>query len=151
MLIIRLATAIDLDKVYELETLCFKDPYPKQLFYMLLSLYPELFFVAEDNGEIVGYVVGVVRTDGYGHVVSICVHPEYRKRGIGSALINSVENAMNALFNVCRYRLEVRVSNDSAIKFYKKHRYVIVSRIPHYYSDGEDAYLMIKDLCNSTR
>jgi len=48
---------------------------------------------------------------------------------------------------VCLYRLEVRVSNSIAILLYESIGYRIQARIPRYYSNGEDAYLMIKDIC----
>jgi ribosomal-protein-alanine N-acetyltransferase len=144
---IRQAKVEDLDKIYELETLCFKDPYPKNLLYILFSLYPELFLVTETGNKIVGYVSGLVRRDGYGHIVSICIHPDYRRKGLGTAMMYTIEKILKETFGVCRYRLEVRVSNEVAIKLYHKLGYRIVKTIPKYYLDNEDAYLMIKDTC----
>jgi ribosomal-protein-alanine N-acetyltransferase len=144
---IRQAKVEDLDKIYELETLCFKDPYPKNLLYILFSLYPELFLVTETGNKIVGYVSGLVRRDGYGHIVSICIHPDYRRKGLGTAMMYAIEKILKENFGVCRYRLEVRVSNEVAIKLYHKLGYRIVKTIPKYYLDNEDAYLMIKDTC----
>ena len=42
--------------------------------------------------------------------------------------------------------LEVRVSNENAIKFYKKHGFEIVTTKPHYYDNGEDAYYMMLEV-----
>lgn len=144
---IRHATERDLDIIQELEILCFKDPYPKEVLYMLLSLYPELFLVFEQDNIVIGYISGVIRSDGYGHIVSICVHPMYRGRGIGTKLIDIIERIFIKVFNICRYRLEVRVSNVEAISFYTKLGYNIIDRMPSYYPDGEDAHIMIKDSC----
>ncbi len=144
---IRRASQSDLTTIFELEKKCFNDPYPMELLIMLQSLYPELFLVAECNNVIVGYVASVIRTDGFGHIVSLCVDPEYRRRGIGKQLMTKVEELMKKLFNVCLYRLEVRVSNFIAIMLYESIGYRIQARIPRYYSNGEDAYLMIKDVC----
>lgn len=144
---IRRALQSDLTTVFELEKKCFNDPYPMELLVMLQSLYPELFLVAEYDNRIVGYVSGLVRRDGFGHIVSLCVDPEYRRRGIGKQLMNRIEELMKKLFNVCLYRLEVRVSNSIAILLYELIGYRIQARIPRYYSNGEDAYLMIKDTC----
>jgi ribosomal-protein-alanine N-acetyltransferase len=144
---IRQAKVEDLDKIYELETLCFKDPYTKNLLYILFSLYPELFLVTETDNKIIGYVSGLVRRDGYGHIVSICIHPDYRRKGLGTAMMYAIEKILKENFGVCRYRLEVRVSNEVAIKLYHKLGYRIVKTIPKYYLDNEDAYLMIKDTC----
>lgn len=70
-----------MDRVYEIEKRCFKDPYPKLLLIILYQLYPELFLVAEDteNSKIVGYVSGVIRRDDYGHIVSLCVDVDYKR------------------------------------------------------------------------
>jgi ribosomal-protein-alanine N-acetyltransferase len=146
---IRNARVDDMDQVYEIEKKCFKDPYPKLLLITLYQLYPELFLVAEDteSGRIVGYVSGIIRRDGYGHIVSLCVDVDYRRRGIGGMLMKIVEDSMKRLFGVCRFRLEVRVSNEPAIRLYISLGYRISSVLKKYYIDGEDAYLMIKDEC----
>ncbi|MEM1645058.1 MAG: ribosomal protein S18-alanine N-acetyltransferase [Ignisphaera sp.] len=144
---IRQANVENINEIYELEVMCFKDPYPKNLLFMLLTLYPELFLVAEINNKIVGYVSGILRRDGLGHIVSICIHPAYRRKGLGVKLMEFIEGIFREKFNVCKYRLEVRISNNPAINLYQKLGYRIVGIIPRYYTDGEDAYLMIKDSC----
>lgn len=148
-MVIRRADINDLSEVYALEKICFKNPYPKEVLYLLISLYPELFLVIELENKIVGYVAGVVRSDRYGHIVSVCVHPMYRRRGFGAELIGAIEKIFAKDFNVCRYRLEVRTSNTAAINLYKKLGYNIIDKIRYYYPDGEDAYVMIKDMCKS--
>jgi len=80
-----------------------------------------------------------------GHVVSIAVLPEHQHQGIGSALMQK------AMENMIRYRakkcfLEVRVSNEPAIQMYKKLGFKIKRKIRGYYMDGEDAYVMEKEL-----
>ncbi len=137
----------DMEQVFELEEKCFKYPYPPQLLAMLRALYPELFLVAKHGNRVVGYVSAVVRSDGYGHIVSICVDPEYRRQGIGKKLMESVEARMRSKFGLCRYRLEVRVSNEPAIRLYKSLGYRIVGVLRSYYPDGEDGYVMVKDVC----
>ncbi|MEM0490610.1 MAG: ribosomal protein S18-alanine N-acetyltransferase [Ignisphaera sp.] len=144
---IRQARIEDLDNIYRLETLCFKDPYPKELLYMLLTLYPELFLVIELESNIIGYVAGIVRKDNFGHIISLCIHPTYRRKGLGKQLVAYIEKVFKESFNVCQYRLEVRTSNIEAISLYKKLGYSIINRISNYYPDGEDAYIMIKYVC----
>jgi ribosomal-protein-alanine N-acetyltransferase len=43
-------------------------------------------------------------------------------------------------------KLEVRVSNEPAINLYRSMGYTIVGIYQGYYSDGEDAYMMSKNL-----
>ena len=146
-LVIRECLFEELHRVVEIEKLCFKDPYPIHLLAMLQTLYPELFLVAVVNNNIVGYVSAVVRREQVGHIVSICVHPMYRRRGIATLLMKEVERRLKEIFSICTFRLEVRVSNTPAINLYQKLGYKIVERLPRYYQDGEDAYVMIKDVC----
>ncbi len=150
-IVIRECRETELHKVAEIERLCFRDPYPLQLLAMLRALYPELFLVAIVENHIVGYVSAVVRQEGVGHLVSICVHPAYRRRGIGTALMEEIEKRLYNIFGICKFRLEVRVSNVPAINLYRKLGYKIINRIERYYHDGEDAYLMMKDACSDNK
>ncbi|HDI02291.1 MAG TPA: ribosomal-protein-alanine N-acetyltransferase [Ignisphaera sp.] len=146
-MIIREARDSDIDAVAELERMCFKDPYPRELLLMLRSLYPELFLVIEIDNKIVGYVSALVRTERIGHIVSICIHPDHRRRGLGTLLMKNVEERLKKIFGLCKIRLEVRVSNYAAINMYRKLGYTIATILYNYYPDGEDAYLMIKNVC----
>lgn len=128
--------------------------YSRYTFLSMLRTYPDLFYVAVDEKEdkIVAYIMNKIDT-GYpflrkdkviitkGHVFSIGVLEKYRKRGIASALLALAFKAMMKR-NVEEIFLEVRVSNTPAIRLYEKFRMKIVHEIPHYYADGENAYVM---------
>ncbi|ENN95770.1 ribosomal-protein-alanine acetyltransferase [Methanocaldococcus villosus KIN24-T80] len=147
-MIIRKFTSKDLEDVEAIEKEAFKHPYPTQLLLGLWINYPDCFYVAEVNNKVVGYIVGMMDW-GNGHIVSLAVKKEYRRRGIGSLLLKTLENYY---FNVakCNYIvLEVRVSNIAARKFYYKMGYRDRKLIPRYYEDGEDAILMIKKRKNA--
>jgi ribosomal-protein-alanine N-acetyltransferase len=80
-----------------------------------------------------------------GHVVSIAVVPEHRNKGLGKALMQ--EGISGMVSKKCdEVYLEVRVSNDSAVKMYEQLGFVIKTKIRGYYRDGEDAYLMAHEL-----
>jgi len=141
----------DLPRILELERKCFgADAYPPATLLALAALYPELFIVAEERGEVVGYISAVVRQENVGHIVSICVDPLHRRRGVGTALMREVERILSEVFGVCTFRLEVRVSNTPAIKLYEKLGYRIVDRVENYYPDGEDGYVMLKFGCSKS-
>jgi len=143
---VREARSEDLDRVYEIEKLCFgKDAYDPSLLLLYLNLSPETFLVAEQEGEVVGYVVGVIRRWGEGHVISLAVHPKRRRRGIGTALMRELLRRF-AEKGARVARLEVRVSNEAAIRLYEKLNFIKVGVVKHYYPDGEDAYLMVARL-----
>jgi len=81
-----------------------------------------------------------------GHVISIAVLQEYRRRGIGSALMSEALKIFEEKYDVDSVYLEVRVSNQPAINMYEKFGFVKARRIRGYYRDGEDAYVMVKRL-----
>ena len=47
------------------------------------------------------------------------------------------------------YDLQVDVSNRNAVRFYNKHGFTLVRKLPNYYANGNDAYLMVKELQRS--
>lgn len=81
-----------------------------------------------------------------GHVISIAVLQEYRRRGIGSALMSEALKIFEKKYDVDSVYLEVRVSNQPAISMYEKFGFVKARIIRGYYRDGEDAYVMVKRL-----
>jgi ribosomal-protein-alanine N-acetyltransferase len=134
---------------------CLPENYGDYFFMDLYSRFPETFIVAEVDGEVVGYVMCRIEFgfsdfgfSGFikkGHIVSIAVMPEHRRRGIGYALVSKALEGMR-LYNARQAFLEVRVSNMPAINLYKKLGFEVVKIIRGYYSDGEDAYVMSREL-----
>jgi [ribosomal protein S18]-alanine N-acetyltransferase len=73
--------------------------------------------------------------------VSVAVLPEHRGKGIGRSLMLEAINGL-AFRKSDEIYLEVRVSNDLAVRMYQSLGFLIKSRLRSYYRDGEDAYLM---------
>ncbi len=145
--LVRRARRSDVPRIVEIEDLAFpKSPYPTYVFLWNLSCNPEGFLVAEKNGEVVGYIIFETRPlSGEGHIVSIAVHPEHRREGIGTILMTEAERRiLEAGYDVVR--LEVRESNFGARRFYESLGYEPERRIPRYYEDGETALVMVKRL-----
>ncbi len=142
MVAIRPARIFDINEVMRIERASFQEQYPKGLLMMFLENNPNTFLVAEYGGKVIGYVMGYLRPDLEGHIMSIAVDPEYRGNGIGSALL--AEAIERLIREGARYiGLEVRVSNIGAIRLYERFGFMRVKRIIGYYSDGEDAYYML--------
>jgi [ribosomal protein S18]-alanine N-acetyltransferase len=78
-----------------------------------------------------------------GHVVSIAVMPQHRRKGVAKALITKALEGME-YYKAKQCFLEVRVTNDAAISLYKKLGFEVTRTLNGYYSDGEDAYVMTK-------
>ncbi|WP_048148844.1 ribosomal protein S18-alanine N-acetyltransferase [Palaeococcus ferrophilus] len=139
---IRSAKLFDLPDIMRIEHSSFREKYPRGIFIVFLENNPQTFLVAEYAGKVVGYVMGYLRPDLEGHIMSIAVDPEYRGNGIGKALMVEV---IERLFGLgAKYiGLEVRVSNERAINLYLKLGFRVLKRVKAYYSDGEDAYYMV--------
>ena len=152
---LRKFTPKDLERVIYINRTCLPENYIDQFFIDLYERFPETFIVAEVNGEIVGYIMCRIEVGlsnfglgGFikkGHIVSIAVLPQYRRRGIGYALVSKAMEGMR-FYDVKQCFLEVRVSNLPAINLYKKLGFKISKIIRGYYSDGENAYLMTREL-----
>src|SRR5512143_3628209 len=145
----------DLQGVMQINRICLPENYTDFFFVDLYQRFPEAFIVAEENQKLVGYIMcrievglsnygfgGLLRK---GHVVSIAVMPESRRKGVAQALINRALEGM-AYYKAKQCFLEVRVTNDAGISLYKKLGFEITRTINGYYSDGEDAYVMTKRL-----
>lgn len=150
---LRKFTPKDLERVVHINLTCLPENYSNYFFLDLYEHFPETFIVAEENGEVVGYIMcrieaGLSGFGGFikkGHIVSIAVLPSHRRKGVGEALIKRALEGMR-LYNAKQCFLEVRVSNTPAINLYKKMGFEVKKIIRGYYSDGEDAYLMVKEL-----
>lgn len=145
-LAVRAVQARDLSAIYELEKMSFRDPYPPSFIDTLAHLNPETFLVAEENGRIVGYVVAMFQGENLGHIISIAVSPNRRRRGVGSALTLKLLEVLKRL-GAESVRLEVRRSNIVAQRFYEKLGFKKAYVIKNYYRD-EDAYVFVTALEN---
>jgi len=152
---IRRAGPSDLISVMEINLKTLPEHYSDYFYESLLAELPEAFIVAEIGGKHVGYIMckteygfsnfkklGFVKK---GHVVSIAVLDEYRRKGIGQALVEESVNGVK-LRKCDEFYLEVRCSNNEAVKLYEKLGFVIRQQLNAYYRDGEDAYLMAIEL-----
>ncbi len=156
--IIRKFRPEDLHQVERINRVFLPENYPSSFFLENYRRFPDSFLVAEsESGEIVGYIMCRVeyypvggRTLFLGHVLSIAVDKKYRRRGIGEALMKKAEEGLSNYGSHLVY-LEVRVSNEPAIRLYKKLSYEVLGVIPHYYHDREEAYLMYKLLADVSK
>jgi ribosomal-protein-alanine N-acetyltransferase len=145
----------DLRSVTHINYVCLPENYTDFFFVDLYKRFSETFVVAEENGEVVGYIMcrievglsnfgfsGILKK---GHVVSVAVLPEYRRKGVGEALVNEAIKGMQ-LYKAKQCFLEVRVTNTPAINLYKKLGFQVTRTLRGYYTDGEDAYVMSREL-----
>jgi len=152
---LRKFTPDDLQSVMQINRICLPENYTDFFFIDLHQRFPETFIVAEENGKIVGYIMcrvevglsnfglgGLMRK---GHVVSIAVLPQVRRKGVAQALMATAMEGMR-YYKAKQCYLEVRVTNVAGVALYKKLGFEISRTIEGYYSDGENAYVMSKKL-----
>lgn len=135
----------DVDAVAELDKKCFEVPWSRQAFQDEIENKIAVYFVAEENGEVVGYC-GYWQVAGEGDITNIAVLPKYRRKGIGGRLIERLIESACELELGC-LTLEVRKSNDAAKNLYKKYGFELIGERIRYYSDNnENALIMMKRL-----
>lgn len=97
--------------------------------------------VAERDSTIVGHG-GLMFLGDQAHVATIAVSEDFRRQGIGMAIMNRLRKAATE-GGYYELTLEVRQSNLPAIALYERHGLAVMGRRPGYYADnGEDAYIM---------
>lgn len=127
--------------VAALDRECFSQPWSEDM--LCEELYNEnasyIVALAED-GTVLGYAgLKVVLDEGC--IEKVAVKGQYRRMGVANALVDTFVRFGRA--NLAFLTLEVRASNDSAIRLYMKHGFEQVGRRKNYYTDlKEDAILM---------
>ena len=135
-------TTRDCARVAELERQIFSLPWSEEGFRSAVLMPQNVFLVAEDAGEICGYL-GMYTSIDEGEITNVGVAPECRNQGIGRKLVQAALS-MARQQGLAQVVLEVRVSNASAIHLYESCGFVNVGvRKGFYEQPKEDAYIMI--------
>ncbi len=101
--------------------------------------------IAEENGVMQGFLTYTLGFDGIVDLEDLFVLPIDRGKGTGSALIAAFCEKIIAT-GAKKIFLEVRKSNVKAISVYSKFGFTVFSERKKYYADGEDAFVMLKEL-----
>ena len=135
----------DLAQVGQIERASFPErPYTRLDFTYFLLAARDGFMVASKDGTVVGYVIATAR-GREGSIQSIAVSPESRGEGVGGLLLRS---AIDRLAGRCdRVRLLVDVSNEAAIRLYRRLSFEETGKVVRgYYPNGGDAVEMARAL-----
>ena len=147
---VRQANLGDINDIIKINRLCLPENYSFDFFYKILSEHGFACAVGEENGKVIGYLLSRIErpfssfigiNPSKGHVISIAVLPEHRRKGYGIKIMKYgmqklIEHKVDSIY------LEVRVSNIAAVEMYKKLGYYIKKEYKHYYRDGESAFVM---------
>ncbi|MBN1440326.1 MAG: GNAT family N-acetyltransferase [Anaerolineales bacterium] len=134
----------DLRQVLRLERVCFgKDAWPL-LDVMSALVWPGgVRLKAAVEGRLIGMAIAEPAWDeGVSMITTIGVDPEFRRRGVGSALLARCESLLPG----DTVRLTVRADNLAAIRMYQRFGYANHSKVLKYYRDGQAGWIMEKKL-----
>jgi len=140
------ATYNDLPRVLEIERLCFAQPWSLASFRRELSLSFSRLMLAviddqsDSDGAIAGYLCRWL-VAGESHILNVATHPDFRRRGVGTALMAQAVAEAHAR-GVTLMILEVRRSNLEARRLYRKFGFEERRMRRNYYGPGEDALVM---------
>jgi len=132
----------DLDLgVLAIERESYPIPWSRRMIESELSHPEGVCLVAECDGGILGYILMALQADVW-HILNVTVHPLHRGRRIGDSLVRAAVRVGGRREHT-GFTLEVRVSNERAIRLYQRLGFVTHGVRPRYYSDnGEDALIM---------
>lgn len=147
--IVRPMARADLDRVCEIEQTVFALPWSRKSFESEVSGDPcSLSWVAEEDGRVVGYLVAWHVADEL-HIGNLAVSPASQGRGIAAGLLSGAL-AGAAKRGIEYAALEVRVSNERAIRLYERFEFRGIAIRKAYYEDnGENALIMIRAINKS--
>ncbi|HXO21685.1 MAG TPA: N-acetyltransferase [Thermoanaerobaculia bacterium] len=135
----------DFERLYAVDQAAFSPDlaYSRRELRFYLAGRRALALVAEEEGQIAGFVIAGLASRGRGHIVTLDVPPEGQGKGIGSRLLAAAEER---LFNrgARAILLETVAGEEGARGFYERHGYVVVQEIPGYYNGERDAFRMVK-------
>ncbi|HRV59256.1 MAG: ribosomal protein S18-alanine N-acetyltransferase [Solirubrobacterales bacterium] len=129
----------DLPLVISIERRSFRSPWSVGMFALEMSKQDTIGLTAVEDDRVIGYLI-LSRFDRAWHLMNVAVAPEARRRGIASLLI---EEAIGMIEPRDPVTLEVRPTNQSAVRLYEGLGFRAFGLRPGYYPDnGEDALIM---------
>ena len=142
---IRRAESGDLAQIVQIEELCFPDEtaFPPRMFAYLIR-YAVSIVACEPEKKVLGFIMGYTSGNA-GAVYTLDVHPNCRRKGIGSKLILALEEKL-ALLGAETIRLEAALEKPEAVELYRKAGYQERELVKNYYGRGKHAVRMRKRL-----
>ena len=121
------------------------ESYPPSLYLTVHNLWRDGFIVLSEDGNIVGFVAAVPSGTKVARVLMLAVLSRYRQRSFGQRLMNELYASCGSA-GIDTIILEVRKSNRTAISFYERQGFSVYGEIQKFYSNGDDAYKMMRVL-----
>ena len=139
---IRCMDVNDVDPVFSVEMQCFSTPWSRESFeYEMKENDKAIYVIAEYGGNVLGYA-GMWKILDEDHITNIAVLREFRQKGIATMLIKKLlDLAKEASIN--SFTLEVKSTNDVAIKLYENFGFKKCGLRKGYYKDTQDDALIM--------
>lgn len=135
----------DLPEILKLENELYIKPWEEKDYLYELNENPyAYYFKLVYEKQIIGYL-GFWITFDVAQITKVSIAKAYQNKRLSYILMEDLEQRIKKA-RCHKISLEVRVSNQRAIHVYEKSGFYIASIRKHYYSDFEDAYLMIKEV-----
>jgi [ribosomal protein S18]-alanine N-acetyltransferase len=137
----------DLQTLYDIDQTCFVPgiSYTRQELKAFIGHRHSQTWIAEEAGEITGFLIANREPRKILHIVTIDVLQAWRRRRVGTLLIDAAEQwAQDHALRLVG--LETAEDNFAAQRFYQARGYRKVDEIEHYYADGTNAWVMVKEL-----
>jgi ribosomal-protein-alanine N-acetyltransferase len=137
----------DFEAAWRLDQSCYPPgiAYSRYALGEFLTLPGARAWVAEDEGQLVAFIIARQVARRHGHIITLDVREDRRRQGMGTALLKTAEEWLRGE-GVTRVRLETAVANRAAVAFWEKAGYVAVGVLPSYYLGRMDALRMEKEL-----
>ena len=133
--------ASDADEIAAIEEMTFAMPWSRKDFWAEAVNENAIYIVGTVDNKVIAYA-GVWISFEEAQVTNVAVHPDYRGQGIGTKLFARLIEEVKTR-GVTAITLEVRPSNEAAVKLYESFGLKSVGRRKGYYLDnGEDALIM---------
>lgn len=143
MVEIRCMQKEDVPEVARMEEKYFSEPWSRQAFFDVLDKKEYLYMVAAEGGEVIAYC-GMYQVLEEGNITQVAVRDDMRGKGIARKLLQDFMQTGKER-GVCAYTLEVRVSNESAVRVYEACGFETECvRKDFYEFPKEDAFIMWK-------
>lgn len=138
----RTAEERDIDRLTELDAICFSLPWSRNSFHEELCENPLAFYIViESDGMVIGYA-GLWKILTEGHITNVAVDPAMRRKGLAELLLRELIDQAEGM-GIRMFTLEVRPSNEAANGLYEKLGFAVMGRRKQYYEDnGEDALIL---------
>ena len=142
---LRAFRADDLETLYRIDQACFPPgiAYPREELSGFIGRRGSRTWVAEESDTTIGFLIAQREPQGVAHIVTIDVLDRWRRRRVGTLLMDAAElwAREQKLFFVY---LETEETNTAAQTFYETRGYRKADRVENYYPNGKSAWVMLK-------